>query len=175
MKTVAVYLRVSTEDQKTDLQKNAIIHYCNMKGIPSDSLQWFIDQGESGSKISRPSFNKMMEAARSGTLSAVLTWKFDRIGRSTVHLIQVLEELKTLEVDFISLTENVDTSSPMGKMIFGIFAVLAQFEREQLIMRTKAGMEAARSRGSRIGRPEKTGPISRATLYRRKKRERVSV
>lgn len=165
MKTAA-YLRVSTEEQSTALQKDAVEAYCKMKGL---NFTLFIDQGESGSKTSRPAFNKMMEAVRAGEYQAVLVWKLDRLSRSTVHLIQLIEELKALEVDFISITENLDTSSPMGKMIFGIFAVLAQFEKEQLIMRTKEGMKAAKNRGALIGRPKKTGPVSRATLYRRKK------
>jgi DNA invertase Pin-like site-specific DNA recombinase len=152
---IACYLRVSTDEQKTDLQQDSIINYCKMKGINTDSLYWYIDKGESGSKTSRPQFDQMMKDIRTGHYSALITWKFDRIGRSTVHLITVLEELKTLEIDFISITESVDTSSPMGKMIFGIFAVLAQFEREQLIMRTKAGMNAAKERGAKIGRTKK--------------------
>lgn len=148
---VACYLRVSTEDQKTDLQKDAITKFLAFKGW-HDAALFYIDQGESGSKISRPEFDRMMGDARAGKINAVLTWKFDRIGRSTAHLIAVMEELKTLNIDFISVIEAIDTTTAMGKMIFTIFAALAEFERETLIMRTKAGIKSAKERGTHCGR-----------------------
>ena len=148
---VAVYIRVSTEEQKSDLQKDACENYCKMKGWSNPSL--FIDHGESGAKVSRPAFDSLMGHVRSKQFDAVLTWKFDRIGRSTAHLISFVEELKRLNVEFISITEAVDTTTATGKMIFTILAGIAEFERETLIMRTNAGIKAAKERGKHCGRP----------------------
>jgi DNA invertase Pin-like site-specific DNA recombinase len=147
---VACYLRCSTEDQKTDLQEDALKNYCNFKGWSNPAL--FIDHGESGAKTSRPAFDEMMTKVRQKEFDIVLTWKFDRIGRSTAHLISVLDTLQRLNVGFISVTENIDTTSPMGKMVFTIFAALAEFEREMLVMRTKAGLKATKERGTVLGR-----------------------
>jgi DNA invertase Pin-like site-specific DNA recombinase len=161
---VACYLRVSTEDQKTDLQRDAIENYCKLRGWHAPAL--FVDQGESGAKTSRPEFDRMMSDVRGGLFDVVLTWKFDRIGRSTSHLISVLDELQRRGVAFVSVTESIDTTTPMGKMIFTVFAALAEFERETLIMRTKAGLEAARTRGAVLGAPTKvTDEQRRDILY----------
>lgn len=164
---IAAYLRVSTDEQNTDLQKDAISAFCRMKGWTD--ITWFIDIGESGSKVSRPEFDKLQQNIELGQkFEAVVTYKFDRISRSTVQLLELMDDYKNRGINFISIVEAIDTTSPMGKMIFGIFAVLAEFERDQLIMRTKAGMKAAKDRGAKIGRPQKPGQVSRATYYRRK-------
>lgn len=147
---IAAYIRVSTDEQKIDSQLEAIKTYCKLKGWPEAAL--FIDHGESGRKISRPQFDKMIEQVKEKKFDSVLVYKFDRISRSTKHLIEIMELLKALSVDFISLSENIDTTTPAGKMIFGIFAVLAEFERENIVARVKSGMKAAKANGTHCGR-----------------------
>ncbi len=147
---IAAYIRVSTDDQKTDSQTDAINNFCKLKGWISPVL--FIDHGESGAKNSRPQLDFMMERMKNKEFDTVLVYKFDRISRSTKHLIEIMETLKTLEVNFVSITESIDTTTPAGKMIFGIFAVLAEFERENIVSRVKAGMKAAKDRGIHCGR-----------------------
>lgn len=149
---IAVYIRVSTKEQREDIQLDDIQKYCEFKNY--QNVTYFKDLGESGAKHSRPQLDLMLDQIRKGHFDAVLCWKFDRIGRSTVHLISIMQELKSLNVDFISIKENIDTTSSMGKMIFGIFAVLAEFERDTIRQRTKAGIDLAKSNGVHCGRPE---------------------
>jgi DNA invertase Pin-like site-specific DNA recombinase len=147
---IAAYIRVSTDEQKTDSQLEAVKNFCTLKGWPMPVL--FIDHGESGRKISRPQFDIMVNQVKAGLFDTVLVYKFDRISRSTKHLIEIMELLKALGVDFVSITESIDTTTPAGKMIFGIFAVLAEFERENIVARVKSGIKAAQSKGIHCGR-----------------------
>ncbi len=147
---IAAYIRVSTDDQKIDSQLDAVKAYCTLKGIKE--FITFIDHGESGKNESRPQLDMMMERVKKKEFDAVLVYKFDRISRSTKHLITIMDQLKALEVNFISITEAIDTTTPAGKMVFGIFAVLAEFERENIVARVKAGMRAAKERGVHCGR-----------------------
>lgn len=149
---IAAYLRVSTKDQKVDIQNDSIINYCKMKGWTSPTL--FIDHAESGAKTSRPQFNKMMDKARKNEFDLILCWKFDRIGRSTIHLLSIMGELNTLKIGFVSIMENIDTTTPMGKMMFSVIAALSEFERETIRSRTKAGQDLAKSKGVHCGRPD---------------------
>lgn len=149
---IAAYLRVSTKDQKIDIQSDSIQNYCKLKGWINPVL--FIDHAESGAKTSRPQFNAMMDRARLKEFDAVLCWKFDRIGRSTIHLLSILGELNTLQIGFISIMESIDTTTPMGKMMFSVIAALSEFERETIRQRTKAGIDLAKSKGVHCGRPD---------------------
>lgn len=192
---IAAYIRVSTDKQTGEMQLNDIQNYCKFKGYVN--VAFFTDIGESGSKTSRPQLDLMLSRVRSKEFDAVLCWKFDRIGRSTVHLISIMQELKTLKVDFISIKENIDTTSSMGKMIFGIFAVLAEFERDTIRQRTIAGQATAKAKGVKFGSPGTISPnikeaiithynngispdkivkltkVSRATVYRIIKKSQV--
>ncbi len=149
---IAAYLRVSTKDQKVDIQLEAIQNYCKLKDWINPVL--FIDHAESGAKTSRPQFNVMMDRVRNNEFDAVLCWKFDRIGRSTIHLLSILGELNQAQVGFISIMESIDTTTPMGKMMFSVIAALSEFERETIRQRTKAGIDLAKSRGTRCGRSD---------------------
>lgn len=149
---IAAYIRVSTHKQDGGMQITDIQNYCKLKGY--NDVTYFKDLGESGAKHSRPQLDIMLSQIRDQKFDIVLCWKFDRIGRSTIHLISIMQELKTLNVDFISLKENIDTTSSMGKMIFGIFAVLAEFERDTIRQRTIAGQLVAKSKGIHCGRPD---------------------
>lgn len=150
---IAAYVRVSTKDQKEDMQLNDIKNFCRFKGW--DNVTFFIDRGESGIKVSRPEFDKMLTRIRNNDFNVVLCWSFDRISRSTLQLISLVQELNKLEIDFISLQQNIDTTTPMGELIFTMFAGLAQFERETIRQRTRAGITVAKANGIHCGRPEK--------------------
>lgn len=137
------YARVSTEDQKLDLQLTAL------RG--AGCCRIFEDRGCSGSVMSRPGLDRLLHSLQPG--HTLVVWRLDRLGRSLAGLIHLVDELGRRGVDFQSLTEQVDTTSPGGKLIFHIMAAMAEFERSLISERTKAGMLEARRRGRRIGRP----------------------
>ena len=148
---VALYTRVSTGDQSTGMQLDELRAYCARR-------QWqiveeFIDEGVSGSKESRPALDRMMKAAKRRMFDAICVYRYDRFARSLRQLVSALSEFDALGINFVSLHEGTDTSTPNGRLVFGIFASIAEFERQLIIARTKSGMAAARRRGARIGRP----------------------
>jgi len=113
----------------------------------------YIDGGYSGTKTSRPALDQMMKDAHRRHFDIVLVWRFDRFARSTTHLLSALNEFRTLGIDFFSYSENIDTSTAMGEMIFTIFAALAQFERALIVERVNAGMAHAKKHGTKSGKP----------------------
>lgn len=113
----------------------------------------FVDEGVSGTKVSRPALDKMMALCRKRKIDAVLVYKFDRFARSLRQLVNGLDEFSALGIDFISITEAVDTTTPAGRLIFGIFSSIAEFEKELIRERVKSGMAAAARRGIRPGPP----------------------
>jgi DNA invertase Pin-like site-specific DNA recombinase len=149
----ALYARVSTSDKNQDpeMQLRELREYCARRGYAI--VGEYTDQGVSGAKESRPELNRMMDDARAGLFSAVMCWKFDRFARSVSHLLRALETFQKLHIDFVSLTEGVDTSTPMGRMIFTVLGAMGELERSLLIERVKAGMKNARAKGVRLGRP----------------------
>ena len=138
------YARVSTSDQKLDLQIDAL-KQADCEKIYSDIA--------SGAKAERKQLTEALEYLRKGDILVV--WKLDRLGRSLKHLIQIVSELETKGIGFKSLKESIDTTTGSGKLIFHIFGALAEFEREIIRERTKAGLESARARGRFGGRPKK--------------------
>lgn len=138
------YARVSTYDQHLDLQRDAL-QRAGCETIYTDTV--------SGSKAERKGLEKALSYTRPG--DTLVVWKLDRLGRSLKHLIQTVNELHGRGIGFRSLTENIDTTTPGGKLIFHIFGALAEFEREVIRERTKAGLTAARIRGRVGGRPRK--------------------
>lgn len=138
------YCRISTADQSLDLQRDALI----ASGVDPDHI--YSDQA-SGKRDDRPGLENCLKALRKGDVLVV--WKLDRLGRSTKHLITIIEDLKSRGVEFKTLTGfQIDTTGSMGKFVFTIFAGLAEFERELIRDRTMAGLEAARARGRHGGR-----------------------
>lgn len=135
------YARVSTNEQNLDLQLDAFNH-SGIKKIFTDKI--------SGVKAHKPELEELLKFARSG--DTIVVWRLDRLGRSTVQLIKLLEELNLKGINLKSLTEPIDTTSAMGTMIFQIFCVLAEHERNVLRERTKAGLNSARARGRTGGR-----------------------
>jgi DNA invertase Pin-like site-specific DNA recombinase len=174
------YARISTGDQNLDLQRDAL--------TKAGCQRIFEDTG-SGALTSRPELEHVLDHLRPG--DTLVVWRLDRLGRSLRHLIEVVRQLEERGVAFKSLTEAIDTSTPGGKLVFHIFGALAEFERELIKERTRAGLAAARARGRKGGRPSVMTPekvsvartmyeskshslaaiaetvgVSRATLYR---------
>lgn len=135
------YARVSTSDQNTNLQRDKLLE--------AGCDQIFEDIA-SGAKANRPELDCMLEMLREG--DTVVVWKLDRLGRSMQHLIDLIDKFNDMGVQFKSLTEQIDTSTAGGTLIFNVFASIAQFERDLIRERTKAGLEAARARGRNGGR-----------------------
>ena len=152
MKKLALYCRTSTDKQDTGLesQERELLGYCQMKGITEYEV--FRDAGVSGTKASRPGLDLMLEGVRAGRFHTVLVYSFSRFARNTKQLLGALEEFRKLSVNFASKTEGVDTATPMGELVFTIFAALAKFERDQLSERTKTGLRNARAKGKTLGR-----------------------
>lgn len=137
------YCRVSTDDQNLDLQIDA---------LKQAGCERIYQEKVSGAKAARPELARMLEALRSGDI--VVVWRLDRLGRSLKHLIDTVETFEAQGVGFQSVTDPIDTTTPGGKLIFHIFASLAEFERNLIRERTRAGLSAARARGRNGGRPK---------------------
>ena len=169
----AIYARVSTSNigQSPEMQLSEIREYCQRR-------EWeiageYVDVGISGTKERRPQLDRLMADAHQRRFDAVLVWKLDRFGRSLRHLVNALAELEALGMAFVSLRDNLDLTTPSGRLMFQIIGAMAEFERALIVERVKAGMRAAKSRGKRIGRPPRTEltPDTRkaiALAYRRK-------
>jgi DNA invertase Pin-like site-specific DNA recombinase len=137
-------------EQSCGLQLDELRRYANQR---FDQVLEFVDLGVSGTQRRRPQLDALMQGARRRQFDAVVVWKFDRFGRSLKHLLDSLEDFHALGIDFISLTEGVDTTTPTGQLLFGIFGSVAQFERDLIVERVRAGIAHARSLGKKIGRP----------------------
>ncbi|MDT3438349.1 recombinase family protein [Pseudofrankia sp. BMG5.37] len=135
------YARVSTGEQNHDLQ---------VRALTDAGCARIFEDTASGSTTTRPKLDKMLEYARAGDV--IVVWKLDRLGRSLRHLIDVISGLEERGVGFRSLTDGIDTSTPAGRLCFHVFGALAEFERDLIRERTRAGLDAARDRGSQLGR-----------------------
>jgi DNA invertase Pin-like site-specific DNA recombinase len=153
IKRAALYARVSTVGAGQDpaMQVLELREYCSRRGW--EVAGEYIDAGISGAVDSRPQLNRLMEDAHRRVIDVVVCWKFDRFARSVSHLLRALETFRTLGVEFVSLTEQVDTASAMGKMIFTILGSVGELERSLCVERVKCGMKNARAKGKLIGRP----------------------
>jgi DNA invertase Pin-like site-specific DNA recombinase len=148
----ALYLRVSTLEQTTLNQELELLDYCKRQGI--EVYKIYKDEGISGSKTSRPQLDLMLQDMRNKMFDVIVVWKFDRLGRSTKHLLQVLEELNNKRVRLIAATQNIDTGTPMGKFFFIILSGFAEMEREIMRERIKSGLERRKAQGHSLGRPQ---------------------
>ena len=153
----ALYMRVSTADQKPDLQIDGLRAYADRAELMI--THEYLDVAISGRKQGRPQLNQLMTAARHYHFDAVLVWKFDRFARSTTHLLAALEEFNHLGIRFISVQDQIDTSSPMGKAMFTLIGAMAELESSLISERVTAGMQAAKARGKSLGRPRTPGPL----------------
>jgi DNA invertase Pin-like site-specific DNA recombinase len=148
---VAIYARCSTlNGQNPEMQLDELREYCARRDF--QIVAEYVDAGVSGSKDSRPQLNFLMSAAQRRKFDAVLVWKLDRFGRSLKHLVNTLAELESLGVAFTSLSDNLDLTTPSGRLMFHVIAAMAQFERS-LVQERVRGLRHARSKGIRLGRP----------------------
>jgi DNA invertase Pin-like site-specific DNA recombinase len=149
-KRVAIYCRVSTADQSTEMQLQDLRRFAESRNL--EIAQEFTDSGISGAARKRPALDRLMDAARKRQFDMVAVWRFDRFARSTKHLLDALDEFRHLGIDFISYQENLDTSSPLGEAIFTIVAAVAQLERNIIIERVRAGVAKVRPTKTYWGR-----------------------
>ena len=149
-KRTAIYMRVSTKSQKPDLQKDGLEAYAARAGM--NITAEYLDAAVSGRKQGRPQLKELMKAAQNHEFDCVLVWKFDRFARSVSHLLSALEEFNHLGIRFISVCDQVDSNSPMGKAMFTIIGAMAELESSLISERVKAGMAAAKARGKKLGR-----------------------
>ncbi len=149
-KVAALYARVSTLDQDCEVQLEDLRRYAGKRFA---SYCEYTDAGVSGTQRHRPQLDALMRDARRRLFDVVLVWKFDRFARSLKHLIESLDEFSAIGIDFISYTEGVDTTTPAGQLLFHIVGAVAQFERDLIAERVRAGMAHAKSLGKHIGRP----------------------
>ena len=148
---VALYARVSTEGQDPEVQLVALRAHAAQRDW--QVIEESVDRGVSGAKERRRALDRLMKAAWAGQFQVVLVWRFDRFARSVKHLVAALETFRTLNVGFISLQEQLDTATPIGQAMFTIIGAMAQLERDIIRERVKAGLERAKARGIRLGRP----------------------
>lgn len=151
-KRTACYARTSTLDQATGLESQVRVlrQYCDHNNITN--VEFFTDNGVSGTKESRPALDSMMAAVDRGEISSVVVHSFSRFARSTTHLLNALQSFKKKGVHFVSISEKIDTNSAVGLAIFSILAAIAQLERDLIASRVKIGLENARAKGKLIGR-----------------------
>lgn len=150
--TCALYARVSTEDQKCALQLDEMHGYCQRRNWTVYAE--YVDTGWSGAKKDRPQLNKLMRDAQKHMFDCVIVWKIDRFGRSVAHFCENIQSLDSWGVRFMCISQSVDTDNqnPGSRLLMQILAAVAEFEREMIRERVKAGMAAAKRRGVRLGR-----------------------
>jgi DNA invertase Pin-like site-specific DNA recombinase len=151
-KKVALYCRVSTGNQSTGLeaQVRALREYCARNSISDYVI--YEDENQSDVKQSRPTLDRMMKDVREGLIEKVIVYSFSRYARSVTHLLRALEEFRKMNVGFVSITESIDTNTPLGAAVFTILGAVAQLERDLIAERVRNGLANARAKGVRIGR-----------------------
>jgi DNA invertase Pin-like site-specific DNA recombinase len=150
---VAIYARVSTVNhgQDVSMQTRELRQFAEARGW--NVAGEYIDAGVSGAKDSRPELNRLMADAHKRRFDVVCVWRFDRFARSVSHLLRALETFRALGIDFVSYSEQMDTSTPAGKMVFTVLGAVAELERSLIVERVRAGLRNARAKGKRLGRP----------------------
>ena len=162
----ALYARVSTtgHGQDPEMQLRELREYCQRRGW--DMAGEFIDVGISGAKEKRVALDRLIAGAHRRRFDAVVVWKFDRFARSVSHLLRALETFQSLGIEFVSLSEQMDTSTPTGKMVFTVLGAVAELERSLIAERVRAGLRNARAKGKRLGRPRKSLDSGRIAALR---------
>jgi len=160
-----LYSRVSTNNgQDPEMQSREIREYCLRRGWAL--VGEYVDVGISGAKERRPQLDRLVADAHKRRFEVVVVWKFDRFARSVSHLLRALETFRALGVEFVSLSEQVDTSTPTGKMIFTVLGAVAELERSLIAERVRAGLRNARAKGKRLGRPTKHVNVAQVAALR---------
>jgi len=164
--SAAVYSRVSTVGHGQDpaVQTRELTEYCERRGWQVFDL--YVDNGVSGKKDSRPALNRLMGYAHARRFDVVVCWRFDRFSRSVSHLCRALETFNALDIQFVSLCEQVDTNTPTGKLVFTILGAVAEGERNLIAERVRAGLRNAKAKGKRLGRPTKSVDCARINSLR---------
>jgi len=150
---VAIYARVSTTNHGQDVtvQTRELQQFAEARGWLIVGA--YIDNGVSGAKDSRPELNRLMADAHKRCFDVVAVWRFDRFARSVSHLLRALETFSALGIAFVSLSEQMDTTTPTGKMVFTVLGAVAELERSLIAERVRAGLRNARAKGKTLGRP----------------------
>jgi DNA invertase Pin-like site-specific DNA recombinase len=138
--------------QDPEMQLRELREYCQRRGWDAGVAGEYVDR-VSGSKEKRPELDRLMADAQRRRFDVIVVWKFDRFARSVSHLLRALETFQALKIEFVSLTEGVDTSTPAGKMVFTVLGAVAELERCLIAERVRAGIRNARAKGKRLGRP----------------------
>jgi len=148
-----MYARVSTvgSGQSPEMQLRELREYCERRGWQITGE--YVDVGISGAKDKRPQLDRMMADAHKRRLDVVAVWKFDRFARSVSHLLRALDTFRVLGIEFVSLSESLDTATPAGRMVFTVLGAVAELERSLIAERVRAGLRNARAKGRRLGRP----------------------
>ena len=161
----AIYARVSTHSgQNPQIQLEEVRAYCQRRGWQVAAE--YVDTGISGSKERRPALDRLLADCKRKLVDAVVVYRYDRFARSLRQLVNALEDFRALGIEFVSLHEGVDTSTPNGRLVFGIFASIAEFERELIRDRVRSGLASARAKGKRLGRPRVTTDAIRIARLR---------
>ncbi len=154
MKRAAIYARVSTPvGQSPAMQLDVLREFAGRREL--EVVFEFVDHGASGARERRPALDDLMDAARKRAFDVVLVYRFDRFARSVRNMVTALDELGALGVDFVSYSESLDTSTPMGRAMFSVCAALAELERSVVVERSVEGQRRARARGKHVGRPRR--------------------
>jgi DNA invertase Pin-like site-specific DNA recombinase len=150
---VAIYARVSTANNGQDptMQTRELREYADRRGWTVAGE--YVDVGISGTKEKRPELDRLMSDAHRRRFDCVVVWKFDRFARSVSHLLRALETFKAQGIEFVSFSEQMDTSTPAGKMVFTVLGAVAELERSLIVERVRAGLRNARAKGKHLGRP----------------------
>src|SRR5262249_55534808 len=150
---VAIYARVSTSNNGQDptMQTRELREYAERRGWTVAGE--YVDTGISGTKEKRPELDRLMAEAHRRKFDVVAVWKFDRFARSVSHLLRALDTFRVLGIEFVSLSESLDTATPAGRMVFTVLGAVAELERSLIVERVKAGLRNARSKGKHLGRP----------------------
>jgi len=162
MKRVALYLRVSTLDQHPETQLYDLRQMAEQRGW--EIVREYRDHGVSGARARRPALDELMADLPRGKFDILLVWSCDRLARSVKHFLEVLDELRRLNVEFVSFRENLDTGGPLGRAVVIIISAIAELERNLIIERVRAGMRRAKLEGQRIGR--RPAQVDRASVLR---------
>src|ERR1700689_3159816 len=162
----AIYARASTANNGPDplVQTRDMKEYCPRRGWTV--VDEYVDVGISGTKEKRPELDRLLTDAHHRRFDAVVVWRFDRFARSVSHLLRALETFQALGIEFVSLSEQMDTSTPTGKMVFTVLGAVAELERSLIVERVKAGLRNARAKGKRLGRPRTVADSARIAALR---------
>lgn len=149
-RTVGIYVRVSTQDQSTSLQRDDLVKFVEKRGW---SVYQIYDEKLSGATDKRPEYQRMMADARKRKFDVVVAWRLDRVFRSVKGLLTTIDELTALGVDFVSFSDQIDMTTPSGRLMLTVLGAVAEMERAIILERVKAGIAHAKNKGVKFGRP----------------------